>query len=91
MKSHVWEIVIMGEASNRVGLFSSKKNAIETLHDFSDNVSDPYDIREDTEKMNKINGPESIHLDYKNGNTVFIFVHQICFNNGANLIFIGRG
>lgn len=91
MKKFIWEIKIMGETSGQVGLFSSKRKALEALNCYSDNASAPYTIREDTEKMNKTNGPETIHLDYENGVSAFIFIHRICFNNGSSLTYLGRG
>jgi hypothetical protein len=85
----IWELKAYGESELSL-MFSSKKKALQSIELWADNSGNPYVIREDLSKMNKVRGSVILHLDYKNGNTEMIFLHRTTFNNGSDLTLLGR-
>jgi len=91
MKSKtMWEIKTYGAGRSALGIFTSKKKVLKALTTWADNPGNPYDIREDISKMDKVNGSEIIHIDYKSGNCVMMFVHRVLVNNGSDITLLGR-
>jgi hypothetical protein len=89
-KAHsIWELKSYGDEKMTL-MFSSKKEAFRSIELWADNSGNPFVVREDTSKMNLVRGSELIHLDYKTGNTVMLFLHKTTFNNASDLTLLGR-
>jgi hypothetical protein len=85
----IWELRSYGIEKMTL-TFSSKKEVFRSIELWADNAANPYVLREDIRKMDRVNGSEIIHLDYRNGNTEMLFIHRTTFNNGSDLTLLGR-
>jgi hypothetical protein len=87
--NRIWELKTYGERCMSL-MFSSKKKALQSIELWADNSGNPFVVSEDTGKMNKISGSEIIHLEYRSGNVVMMFLHKTIFNNASDLTLLGR-